>query len=320
MTFGLKPPTMTYFLRKGSFSNWILFLILALCGTKIHSQCAGTDNSVTVCNKDSDENNKTFDLFAQLGGTPTAGGTWSTNDPANFFALDRNTGIVNLWDVKNSGFHEFTYTNDACGESAIITVILGGYPGEDNIDGTADACGDDPAVNLHSFIGDETDGKFQDFNGTWAAVTPGAGDYLALNFFNAEEAGVGIYEFTHTVPAVGTCPPSRQVSLILEVQRPANSGLASALTVCNSEDLSTMTNFNLNTLLMDEDINGTWSEGPSTDQLEDLTDNTVDVQAIRDNNGPGTYTFTYTVYPSHAVCTISRTSVDIIILPTYKEA
>ncbi|MFC4095020.1 gliding motility-associated C-terminal domain-containing protein [Euzebyella saccharophila] len=306
---------MTYFLQKESYFKWTIFLILAFGSTKSYSQCAGTDNSVTVCNKDTDENNKTFDLFAQLGGTPTPGGTWSTNDPANFFALDRNTGIVNLWDVKNSGFHEFTYTNDACGESAVITVILGGYPGEDNIDGSADACGDNPAVNLHSFIGDETDGKFQDFNGTWAAVTPGAGDHLTQNFFNAADAGVGIYEFTHTVPAVGTCP-SRQVSLILEVQRPANSGVGSALTVCNSEDLSGMTNYNLNTLLMDEDINGTWSEGPSTHQLDDLTDNTVDVQAIRDNNGPGTYTFTYTVYPSHAVCTISQTSVDIIILPT----
>ncbi|MAU71895.1 MAG: hypothetical protein CML04_07340 [Pseudozobellia sp.] len=306
---------MTNLQQKRFLVNGILLLLTVLFTSEMYSQCAGTDNSVTVCNKDSDENNKTFDLFAQLGGTPTLGGSWSTNDPANFFALDRNTGIVNLWDVKNSGFHEFTYTNDNCGESAVVTVILGGYPGEDNIDGSADACGDDPAVNLHSFIGDETEGKFQDFNGSWAAVTPGAGDHLTQNFFNAADAGVGIYEFTHTVPSVGTCP-SRQVSLILEVQRPANSGVGSALTVCISDDLSSMTNYDLNTLLVDEDINGTWSEGPSTNQLDDLTDSTVDVQAIRDNNGPGTYTFTYTVYPSHAVCTISQTSVDIIILPT----
>ena len=186
---------MTNLQQKRFLVNGILLLLTVLFTSEMYSQCAGTDNSVTVCNKDSDENNKTFDLFAQLGGTPTLGGSWSTNDPANFFALDRNTGIVNLWDVKNSGFHEFTYTNDNCGESAVVAVILGGYPGEDNIDGSADACGDDPAVNLHSFIGDETEGKFQDFNGSWAAVTPGAGDHLTQNFFNAADAGVGIYEF-----------------------------------------------------------------------------------------------------------------------------
>ncbi|WP_209402029.1 gliding motility-associated C-terminal domain-containing protein [Pseudozobellia sp. WGM2] len=272
---------------------------------------------VTICNKDADDTNKTFDLFAQLNGTPLPGGVWSTNDPANFFALDRDTGIVNLWEVKNSGLHEFTYTNNNCGDSATVTVSLGGYPGEDNIDGTADACGDDPSVNLHAYIGDETEGKFQDFNGIWDAVTPSAAPYLENNFFNAQEAGTGVYEFTHTVPAVGTCA-SRQVRLILEVQRPANSGIGTSLTVCTTDDLSGLTNFDLDSLLEDEDENGTWSEGASTNQLDDLTDHTIDIQAIRDNNISGTFSFTYTVYPSHAVCTIHRTSVDIIILPTLR--
>ncbi|MDV7140262.1 gliding motility-associated C-terminal domain-containing protein [Maribacter sp. TH_r10] len=292
-------------------------LCILLFSTKTMAQCAGTDNTVTICTKDADETNKTFDLFTQLGGSPTTGGTWSTNDPANFYALDRNTGILNLWDVKNSGQHEFTYTNDCSGnvESATITINLGGYPGEDNIDGSADACGDDPRVNLHGYIGDETEGKFQDFNGTWDAVTPEAAPYLSLNFFDAASAGPGIYEFTHTVPAVGPCP-SRQARLILEVQRPANSGIGSNLTVCTTDDLSGYTDFNLNGLLEDEDINGTWSEGPNTDQLSDLTDQNIDIQAIRDRHTYGTFTFTYTVYPSHAVCDIHRTQVEITILPT----
>ncbi|MDB2606482.1 gliding motility-associated C-terminal domain-containing protein [Zobellia sp.] len=282
------------------------------------AQCSGSDGSVTICEKDTDEANKTFDLYAELGGAPTTGGSWSTNDPANFYALDRDTGIVNLWEVKNSGLHEFTYTNDCSGseESATITITLGGYPGEDNTDGTADACGDDPSVNLHGFIGDETEGKFQDFNGTWDAITPEAVPHLALNFFDAESAGPGTYEFTHTVPAVGSCP-SRQVNLILEVQRPANSGIASSLTVCTTDDLSSYTDFDLNDLLEDEDINGTWSEGPNTDQLSDLTDHNVDIEAIRDRHTYGTFSFTYTVYPAHAVCDIHRTTVEISILPTF---
>ncbi|SHJ74799.1 gliding motility-associated C-terminal domain-containing protein [Pseudozobellia thermophila] len=307
-----------------SYMKPLLLLALPLCmllfPASAAAQCsAGTDRSVIVCNKDSDEGYKTFDLFSELGGIPSTGGIWSTNDPANFFALDRNTGIVNLWEVKNSGLHEFKYTITCSGieESATMTVILGGYPGEDNTDGSADACGDDPAVNLHGYIGDETEGKFQDFNGLWEAVTPEAAPFLTTNFFNAKDAGTGIYEFTHTTPAVGACP-SRQVRLILEVQRPANSGFGSNLVVCTSDDLSGLTDFDLNDLLEEEDINGTWSEGPSTDQLDDLTDHTIDIQAIRDNNLSGTFTFTYTVYPQHAVCTIQRTSVDIVILPTLR--
>ncbi|MBU2947562.1 gliding motility-associated C-terminal domain-containing protein [Zobellia uliginosa] len=296
--------------------KWILPFCTLLFSVNAIAQCAGTDASVTVCSKDNDDANKTFDLYSELGGNPELGGSWSTNDPANFYALDRDTGIVNLWEVKNSGLHEFTYTNNCLGseQSAVVTVTLGGYPGEDNIDGTADACGDDPMVNLHGFIGDETEGKFQDFNGTWEAITPEAIPFLTANFFNAEMAGPGTFEFTHTVPAVGACL-SRQVTLLLEVQRPANSGIGSGLTVCTTDDLSGYIDFDLNSLLEDEDVNGTWSEGEDTDQLADLTDHNIDIQAIRDRHIYGTFSFTYTVYPSHAVCDIHRTSVDIVILP-----
>lgn len=308
---------MTIYNPPAAVFKTLIIFCFCLLYSHSYSQCAGNDGSVTVCEKETDEDNKAFDLFLHLNGTPTTGGTWATNDPANFFALNRTTGIVNLWNVKNSGQHEFTYTN-TCGsitESAIVTVSLGGYPGEDNIDGSADACGDDSEVNLHSFIGDETDGKFQDFNGIWAAVTPGAAAFLTANIFDAEGAGIGIYEFTHTVPTVDTCP-SREARLILEVQRPAKSGTGSDMTVCTTDDLSAYTNFNLNSLLTDEDVNGTWSEEASTNQLSDLTDNSIDIQAIRDANGFGNYTFTYTVFPGHPVCEKNSTEVNIIILPT----
>ena len=293
---------------------WIFFFCVFMFTDQAFSQCAGSDGSVTVCNKDADPANKTFALFPYLQDTPLAGGLWSTNDPTNFFALDRNTGILNLWEVKNSGQHEFTYTNSSCGQSAIVTINLGGYPGEDNIDGSADACGDNPAVNLHSFIGNETEGKFQDFNGIWEAITTAAAPHLDGNFFDAESAGPGIYEFTHTVPAVASCS-SREVRLLLEIQRLANSGIGSDLSFCTTDDFSGFTNYDLNSLLLDEDINGTWSEGPMTDQLDDLTDNTIDIEAIRDRHTYGTFTFKYTVYPSHAVCTLNSTTVEISILP-----
>lgn len=297
-----------------SIFKWMSFLLF-LITLKSYSQCEGTDTAVTICEKDADLANQNYNLYTILQGVKTPGGTWSTNDPANFFALDRAAGILNLWDVKNSGVHEFLYTNNACGKSATVTISLGGYPGENNIDGSADACGDDISVNLNGFIGSETDGKFHDFNGLWEAVTPATVNHLSLNFFNAEEAGPGIYEFTHTVPEVATCA-SRQVRLILEVQRPADSGSASNLVVCTTDDLSGSTNFDLNELLTKEDTNGTWSESPLTNQLDDLTDHIVDLQAIRDDNISGIFSFTYLVFPGHPVCTESKTTVDITILPT----
>ncbi len=312
-----KQPTMTNQNPLPSFFKGLFIFCICLLTQYSYSQCVGSDSTVTVCEKDTDVANKTFDLVPILGPDYTPGGTWTTNDPANFFALNRTTGVVNLWDVKNSGQHEFTYTNTCGGvtESAVVTINLGGYPGKDNTDGNADACGDDSSVNLFTFIGDDVEGKSQDFNGIWEAVTPGAAPHLTSNTFDAESAGTGRYEFTHTVPAVATCA-SRQVRLILRVRRPAKSGTGSDLTVCTTDDLSIYTNFDLNSLLTDEDVNGTWSEEAPTDQLTDLTDRNIDVLAIRDNHGFGSYTFTYTVFPEFAVCEKNSTEVNIIILPT----
>ena len=302
---------------KNSFYTGLTLIALCLFTELGHAQCAGSDATVTVCEKDTDTDNQDYELHDVLVGE-TLGGRWSTNDPANFFALNRTTGVVNLWRIKNSGQHEFIYTVD-CGsgpESAIVTINLGGYPGEENIDGSADACGDDSEVNLFSYVGSEIDGLSQDFNGVWEAVTPEAVGFLDENIFNGSAAGVGTYEFTHTTPAVETCP-ARQIRLILEVLPPARSGTGTNLEVCITDDLSGLTNFVLNDILEMEDPDGTWSE-TITDQLDDddLSDNVIDVEAIRDTRGYGVYPFVYTVFPEHPVCEKNETEVLIVILPS----
>ena len=77
----------------------------------IQGQCAGTDSVIEICNKDANVSNRNFNLFAELGGAPTTGGTWSTTNPANFNALSQNSGIVDLWRINNYGVHVFTYNN-----------------------------------------------------------------------------------------------------------------------------------------------------------------------------------------------------------------
>ncbi|MGB5819254.1 MAG: gliding motility-associated C-terminal domain-containing protein [Saonia sp.] len=297
----------------------VVFLIFFLvCTNMANSQCsAGSDNTLTVCSKDQDIANRAFSLFNNLGGAPTTGGVWSTSNPANFFALDANTGEVDLWRINTFGVHQFVYTN-CSGDTATVTINLGGYPGEDNTDGSANACGDDTTVNLYSFLGSSTDGKVQDFNGVWEEVPAGATGSLTGNFFNALDAGPGVYTFTYTVAAVDICP-ARAATIEVEVHPPANPGVSADLTVCTTSDLSVLTNFNLSNRLVGEDTNGTWSEG-ITNQLSDLTDNIINVQEINDNFGYGVYTFRYTVLPSHPVCSQQSADVNIIILPALEGA
>ncbi|MDF4221380.1 gliding motility-associated C-terminal domain-containing protein [Maribacter sp. M208] len=281
--------------------------------TMVQAQCAGNDASVVVCEKDADDTNRNFALFPRLGGSPTAGGTWSTTNPENFYALNQSTGIVDLWRINNYGTHSFVYTNTDCNETATVSITLGGYPGEDNIDGSANACGDDPNVNLHGFLGSNVDGKVQDFNGLWQEDPSTFTGQLEDNFFNAQQAGPGIYTFTYTVPNVDSCL-GRTSTVILEVHPPPNAGFAPVLTFCAGDDLSAYTAFNLSEHLIGEDPNGTWTEN-GTDQLSDLNDSVINIQEMYDNFGYADFTFNYTVFPSHPVCEKRISEVSIRILP-----
>lgn len=279
----------------------------------LQGQCAGTNSTIEICNKDTNDTNRNYNLFSQLGGTPTAGGTWSTTNPENFYALNQSTGVVDLWRINHYGVHVFRYTNTACNQTATVTINLGGYPGEDNIDGSANACGDDNNVNLHGFLGSNIDGKVQDFNDIWEEDPSTLTNQLEDNIFHAQAAGPGIYIFTYTVPEVNGCS-SRTATVVLEVHPPANAGIATSLIFCTNDDFSAYTNFDLKGQLVGEDPNGTWSE-VGTNQLSDLNDSFINIEELNTNFGYGTYSFTYTVFPSHPVCEEKEVTVNIDILP-----
>jgi len=223
------------------------------------AQCAGSDVTITVCDKFSDTNYQILDLFSILTGEEP-GGTWVSTDPTTYFALNSTTGILNLWEIHFAGIHTFTYTNNSCGESANVTIELGGYSGENNVIGDA--------------------------NGIWAEDPATATGNLIDNIFNAEIAGPGTYIFTYTIGAVASCPES-STTIILKVHPKANSGISSGLIICNNEDFSLYTNVNLNELISGEDSRGTWSDNSSTNQISDLSDNIIDIQQIYNDFGVG---------------------------------
>ena len=281
-----------------------------------YSQCAGSDNTITICDKELDINYKNFNLFNILNGNPDTGGLWTSENPLNEIALNKQTGIVNLWKINRSGIHNFTYINDSCNASATVTIELGGYTGENNMDGGANVCNfkldanADLRVNLFTFLDNDDPDLTADINGEWTADS-NAAPHLSGNIFDPKTAGVGIYEFTYTIEAVGSCF-EKTSTVILEVHRFPNSGEASSLVICGKDDLSDYTEYNLFDLLLGEDTNGIWSES-FTSQISSLNDSTINIQEIYDNFGNGEYNFTYAVYPTHGVCEPSFSTVTIFI-------
>ena len=305
-----QPKKLPHYLR------WFVFILMLNYSLVSTAQCAGSDVTITVCDKFSDTNYQMLDLFSILTGEEP-GGTWVSTDPTTYFALNSTTGILNLWEIHFAGIHTFTYTNNSCGESANVTIELGGYSGENNVIGDANACSDNKFVNLNPFLGDQTNGILPDANGIWAEDPATATGNLIDNIFNAEIAGPGTYIFTYTIGAVASCPES-STTIILKVHPKANSGISSGLIICNNEDFSLYTNVNLNELISGEDSRGTWSDDSSTNQISDLSDNIIDIQQIYNDFGVGLYNFTYSVIPDpfHPVCTEEFTTVNIRILPT----
>lgn len=288
------------------YLNPLLFLILFLgiCFTPVtvFPQCAGNDSTLTICNIPS---NQTVDLFVNLSGSPVSGGVWDNS--ANSAISITSAGVVDIWQILQGGVYSFNYTvnSGSCNDVSTFTLIVGGYAGEDNFQ--ADACEDDNAVNLFQFIGSNPN---PDLFGTWNDDdNTGA---LTNNFYDATIQGPGTYNFTYTVPAVGTCPAqSSQVKLT--VHPLPNPGLGDVLTICGLDDLPNFTSINLHNHHTGGDPNGFWGDN-GTSQIDNTGDQIVNAQEIYTNYGYGRYDFTYAVLPDHPVCSPRNTTVTIEIL------
>lgn len=291
----------------------LTFLFFTFYSFNTYAQCAGDDNVIEICIKETYNQglgnpDGVLDLFALLGGSPVAGGTWTDLNSSG--GLNISTGLLNTWGINQSGVFNYEYTvtgvSGCTDNTAIITLTLGGYPGSDNP--FAVACDNNPSVPLFSFLGSFPNPHF---NGTWSGGPPGA---VTGNFFNAQLAGQGTYILTYTVPAIGTCP-SRMATVTLTVHPLPNAGTPIPLIFCETDDLSAFTNVDLFDQLTGEDGGGSWSENSGTSELSGPGDSLIDIQNIANTFGPGTYTFTYSVNPSHPICTPSTANVAITIEP-----
>ena len=291
---------------RGRIPYCYLLFFLLMCSQQITAQCAGNDTTITVCDY-ANPSNQSINLFNAITGNPTPGGTWV--DPLQTGALNLSTGILNVWNLHISGTYTFTYTAPSvtgCTDNmAVITLKLGGYSGITSPN--ASACSDDEEVNLFQFFTGEAPNPH--LNGFWHDDDNSGA--LNGNTFNAFAAGIGVYHFTYTMPAVGGCPAMSSTAVVTVYRLPF-PGIPARALICTTVDFSLLTDVNLYDFLAGEDEGGMWSEN-GTSEFSDPFEGHIDIQNIYNTFGLGSYNFTYTVYPTNPVCEIKRATVQIII-------
>jgi gliding motility-associated-like protein len=281
------------FSPKFTLPAYLITLLFFVFSIDMNAQCAGGDNSFSVCDI-ANVNSKTIDLNSYLDPGHTTGGTWTDDD--NSEGLNIVTGVLNAQKIYAAGIYHYTYTvNGSLGctdNTATIEVTIGGYagiPGPNN-----SICSSDLSYSL-----------FQVFQGTPVLAPQSGGTWEALDFAGGLNTVTGnlnasipppynTYSYKYTIKAFGICP-ARSSQVAVSIYRSPVPGSPSNIALCSNE-LSAYTNVDLYNQLSGEDSGGTWTEF-GTSELSNSTDSTIDIQNIYNTRGPGYYRFTYTVLP-----------------------
>ncbi len=200
--------------------------------TIIANPTPGTNGTLTIC-----VNAATTDLFNQLGGSPSAGGTWSP-------AMASGTGVFNPA-VDAAGTYTYSI-NDCLGnpQSATVVVTVTPLPNT-GTNGTLSLCPTDPATDLFNQLGGSPD-----VGGTWSPVlTSGTG------MFNPAVDPAGTYTYTLT-NSCGTAS-SNVVVTITSNPSPGTNG---TLTICSNAASTDL----FNELGGTPSTGGTWSPAMSS--------------------------------------------------------
>lgn len=215
---------------------------------------AGENGSIDLCDSDG-----IIDLFDSLGGTPTAGGTWSP-------VLNSGTGIFDPL-VDSAGSYTYSFTGNApCpDEEAIVTVGVNALSNA-GLDATIEICSNDLAlINLFDNLGGSPEA-----GGTWSpALASGTG------IFNPSVDAEGIYTYT-----IAGSPPCVDVTAeinVIIIPEPY-AGVNATINLCSNDGTIDL----FDSLGGTPDAGGTWS--PALTSGTNIFDPLVDTV--------GTYTYT----------------------------
>ncbi|MDN5202572.1 gliding motility-associated C-terminal domain-containing protein [Fulvivirgaceae bacterium BMA10] len=235
----------------------------------------GIDAPTTACISET-----ALDLFAALGGTPDAGGTWTDNDgigglTGNILDLTASTAAVG-----NS--YSFTYTVTGTGPCAnatatvTVNVTAAFNPGTDN---TVDACLTDTNFDLFAAIGGTPDP-----GGTWTdndGIGGLTGNILDLTASTAIAGNS--YTFTYTLSG-GGCVPASSTVTINAIAGP-DAGADNTINACNTNNALDL----FASLGGTPDVGGTWTDLDASGGT--ITGNDIDLTTVT----AGTYRFLYAV-------------------------
>ena len=203
---------------------------------------AGTNGTLTTCSSLAAQS-----LFAQLGGTPSTGGSWS--GPSTVVGGQYNPAAM------VPGVYTYTVTGTAPCLNATATVIVveNGAP---NAGGSAtlSVCSNGASVSLLALLG----GTPSD-SGTWSGESPVVGGQ-----YNPATMLPGVY--TYTVNGTAPCVNATATVTVSETNAP-NAGTNGTLTLCQSSAPSDL----LLALGSNAQASGTWSGPTATEGVFDPT-------------------------------------------------
>ena len=176
---------------------------------------AGTSGTIDAC-----DDEFTLDPTDGLIGSPDAGGDWIDVDGSGAFFFGNFSPTL-----AGAGDWDFTYTVSAAGcpdASATVTVVVNASPnaGENAVD---TVCFDIASLDLITTLGGTPDalGIWSDDDGSGA---------LTGSVFAADNAGIGVYNFTYTVAGISPCvDASSSVEITVDLCAGINNASAAML-------------------------------------------------------------------------------------------
>ncbi|NCP59158.1 MAG: gliding motility-associated C-terminal domain-containing protein [Flavobacteriales bacterium] len=260
---------------------------------------AGLAVNQTFCENDLVANSP-FDLFNALNGSQdNNGGTWTDSS---------NTTISNIIDITAFNIagspYQFTYTisNGTCEDSETISITIEPAPESGNALAPFEVCEEDTATSSPFNLFTLLDGT-QDTNGTWYEGIDTSG-VVVTNPVDISSLTDGTYNYTYSVPPIGTCTDV-DVTVQIMVHPQPNTGTPTLAIFCEN-DLAANSPLDLFGQLIGNDLGGTWADDNTSGAL---TGSNVDLTVLT----VGTYGFTYSLTNTFG-CTNS-TTVTVTVEP-----
>ncbi len=242
--------------------------------------------------------NSPFDLFTALDGSQDNNfGTWTDAS---------NTVIVDPIDI--TGFtvagspYQFTYTisNGTCDDMETITITIEPAPESGNALSPVEICVEDLVANSPFDLFSLLDGT-QDTNGTWYDGIDTSGS-VVTNPVDISGLSDGTYNYTYSVPDIGTCSDVDVTVQIIVLQQP-NTGIPTNAVFCEN-DLAANSPLDLFGQLSGNDVGGTWTDDNTSGAL---SGSDVDLTLLI----IGTYNYTYSITAANG-CSNSSTIAVIV--------